>query len=71
LKVALRLGNTPTICRKCYIHPEVLNAYLDGKLVLDIKAEIESEGIDELGLLQPEEAALFAMLRARMAETAG
>ena len=25
-----RLGNTPTICRKCYIHPEVLNCYLDG-----------------------------------------
>jgi DNA topoisomerase-1 len=30
--VAQRLGNTPTICRKCYIHPEVLNAYADGRL---------------------------------------
>jgi DNA topoisomerase-1 len=30
--VARRLGNTPTICRKCYIHPEVLTAYLDGRL---------------------------------------
>jgi DNA topoisomerase-1 len=31
--VAARLGNTPAICRKCYVHPEVLAAYLDGKLV--------------------------------------
>ncbi|HEY6484657.1 MAG TPA: hypothetical protein VIY54_14120 [Steroidobacteraceae bacterium] len=30
--VAGRLGNTPTICRKCYIHPEVLSAYADGRL---------------------------------------
>jgi DNA topoisomerase I len=26
-KVAARLGNTLTICRKCYVHPEVLNCY--------------------------------------------
>jgi DNA topoisomerase I len=30
--VATRLGNTPAICRKCYIHPEVLLAYADGRL---------------------------------------
>jgi len=30
--VARRLGNTPTICRKCYIHPEVLTAFADGRL---------------------------------------
>lgn len=30
--VAVRLGNTPTICRKCYIHPEVLLAYAQGRL---------------------------------------
>ena len=28
-EVAARLGNTPTICRKCYVHPEVLQAYYD------------------------------------------
>lgn len=32
--VAGRLGNTPAICRKCYIHPEILSAYLDGALAL-------------------------------------
>ncbi|MBS0420504.1 MAG: DNA topoisomerase IB [Proteobacteria bacterium] len=30
--VARRLGNTPTICRKSYIHPEVLAAFADGRL---------------------------------------
>jgi DNA topoisomerase-1 len=35
--VASRLGNTPTICRKCYIHPEVLTSYVEGQLLLEIK----------------------------------
>jgi DNA topoisomerase-1 len=30
--VASNLGNTPAICRKCYIHPQVLERYLDGTL---------------------------------------
>src|SRR6185312_586347 len=31
--VADELGNTPTICRKCYVHPRVQEGYLDGSLV--------------------------------------
>jgi DNA topoisomerase-1 len=30
--VALRLGNTPAICRKCYVHPGVIEAYRQGQL---------------------------------------
>jgi DNA topoisomerase-1 len=30
--VSKRLGNTPAICRKCYVHPAVLTAYLEGTL---------------------------------------
>jgi DNA topoisomerase-1 len=30
--VAKKLGNTPAICRKCYIHPEVFAAFSSGKL---------------------------------------
>ncbi|ACK50678.1 DNA topoisomerase [Methylocella silvestris BL2] len=69
-RVASRLGNTPTICRKCYIHPEILNGYLDGGLVAGIKTEIEKELRDELAGLEPEEAAVLAILRARL-ERAG
>ncbi len=30
--IARRLGNTPAICRKCYIHPAILDSYLEGRL---------------------------------------
>ncbi|CAM3661008.1 DNA topoisomerase [Bordetella sputigena] len=30
--VAKRLGNTPTVCRQCYIHPRILEAYLAGEM---------------------------------------
>jgi DNA topoisomerase I len=65
-RVATRLGNTPTICRKCYVHPEVLNSYLDGSLALEIKAAIEDELRNKLAGLQPEEAAVLALLRTRL-----
>jgi DNA topoisomerase-1 len=29
--VAKRLGNTRSVCRKCYIHPAILAAYMDGR----------------------------------------
>ena len=51
--VAARLGNTPTICRKCYVHPEVLTSFLDGNLVLEIKSAVESELRDALPALRP------------------
>ena len=28
--MARRLGNTKTICRKCYVHPAILDAYMNG-----------------------------------------
>jgi DNA topoisomerase-1 len=64
--VAAQLGNTPTICRKCYVHPEVLNSYLDGNLVLEIRSEVENKLRDALSGLTPEEAAVLAMLRTRL-----
>ena len=30
--VAKRLGNTRAVCRACYVHPTVLDAYLDCSL---------------------------------------
>jgi DNA topoisomerase-1 len=30
--VSQRLGNTPAVCRKCYVHPGLLEWYLAGKL---------------------------------------
>lgn len=68
-RVASRLGNTPTICRKCYIHPEVLNAYAEGNLLLQVKHKVEEELREDLPNLKPEEAAVLAMLEARLQRT--
>jgi len=64
--VAARLGNTPSICRKCYVHPEVFDAYLDGGLLLDIKEQVETELREDLASLRPEEAAVLALLEQRL-----
>ena len=58
--VARRLGNTPAICRKCYIHPAILQAYLAGSTV-ELGRNRASRG------LRPEEAAVLAFLRGRLA----
>jgi DNA topoisomerase-1 len=65
-RVSSRLGNTPTICRKCYVHPEVLSSYMDGDLLLDIKEEVESELREDLSGLKPEEAAVLTLLEGRL-----
>jgi DNA topoisomerase-1 len=65
-RVSSSLGNTPTICRKCYVHPEVLASYMDGDLLLDIKEEVESELREDLSGLRPEEAAVLTLLEGRL-----
>jgi DNA topoisomerase-1 len=69
-KVSARLGNTQAICRKCYVHPEILNSYMDGNLVLELKSKAESELQSDMESLKPEEAAVLALLRGRLAKEA-
>jgi DNA topoisomerase-1 len=42
--VARRLGNTPAVCRKCYVHPAVLDCYMAGSLARAVKKQIEAAG---------------------------
>ena len=65
-RVATRLGNTVTICRKCYIHPEVINSYLAGDLAANLKRAIDRELSRHLPGLKPEEAAVLALLERRL-----
>ncbi|HMS60097.1 MAG TPA: DNA topoisomerase IB, partial [Tepidiformaceae bacterium] len=65
-RVAERLGNTPAVCRKCYIHPAVLDAYLEGSMLDSLRARAETEMRDVAGLA-PEEAAVLALLGERLA----
>ena len=69
-RVAAQLGNTPTVCRKSYVHPEVVNAYMDRGLMLEIVERIEEE-LGAQATLRPEEQAVLAFLHARLAAAAG
>jgi DNA topoisomerase-1 len=64
--VAGRLGNTRAVCRKCYVHPAVVDAYLDGSLRETLQRRIEAELEEELHRLPPEEAAVLVLLRSRL-----
>jgi DNA topoisomerase I len=68
-KVAARLGNTPTICRKCYVHPEIITSYIEGSLLLEVKGKVEEELRRDIAALRPEEAAVLTLLQNRLALT--
>ncbi len=61
-RVASRLGNTPAVCRKCYIHPAVLAAYQDR--VLFEQWQKESAKRARKAALSREEAVLLRFLAA-------
>jgi DNA topoisomerase I len=58
--VAARLGNTAAICRKCYVHPGIIDAHLDGTL-----RRISTRATRGKPGLAPEEAAIVPLLRTR------
>src|SRR5262249_39668044 len=57
--------NTPTICRKCYIHPAVVETYLAGGLALGLSARRRRRAASFTGL-QREETAVLKLLRAHL-----
>ncbi len=59
--VSRQLGNTPAVCRQCYIHPAVLDGFLDGALEQFPKARNRK-------WMTAEEATLLRFLNARNAE---
>ena len=69
--VAEVLGNSPAVCRQCYIHPAVLEAYLNGNSTNDFKPntqeEFEKQGID----LTSAQAAVLKFLQNRASEKSG
>jgi len=68
-EVAKRLGNTRAVCRKCYVHPMVLDAYLDRSLfAVPLPHDVLDTGSVGPGL-QPEEIAVLAFLKQRCAQS--
>jgi DNA topoisomerase-1 len=67
-QVASRLGNTPSVCRKCYVHPAVLECYLNGELIETIQQRVaqEEEENESTHALKQEELALMFLLEQRL-----
>ncbi len=68
-KVSKLLGNTPAMCRKCYIHPAIFDGYLDGSLVEALKqradAALEPQAAAHTDLTA-EEVAVVAFLSRKL-----
>jgi DNA topoisomerase I len=60
-KVAQRLGNTPTVCRASYVHPEVLNGFIEARFLWPPDSKAIRAAVEKG--LRIEEARTLAMLR--------
>ncbi len=68
--VSKLLGNTPVICRKCYVHPAILEAYLDGNSIEGLKQKAEEAVTQGRCDLRFGETAVLKFLQARLARNA-
>jgi DNA topoisomerase I len=69
-QVAKRLGNTRTVCRKCYVHPAVIDAYLDGSLMKTV-AQRAGRTAKAVGRMTESEAVVLGLLQRRLAKATG
>ena len=67
--VSALLGNTPSVCRKCYVHPAVLECYMAGELVKSKKRRTKRETSEHLNALRDEETAMLRFLHKRLTAT--
>lgn len=65
--VAERLGNTPSICRKCYVHPAVIDSYFGGSMLRVPRRRARGRIVASRGRLSREEAAVLTLLVQRLA----
>ena len=67
--VAAELGNTPAVCRACYVHPDVIDAHLDGTLRRGLGRRAGKALAKKRDRLSPQEAAVVAFLERRLAKS--
>ena len=65
-RVAGSLGNTPAICRKCYIHPTILDLFAAGELHLKVR-----KSRSQKPSLTPVESAVLALLKPQRRSRSG
>jgi DNA topoisomerase-1 len=65
-KVAKQLGNTRAICRKCYIHPAIIDAYMGGDLAKMTDAKITDRFKRQYSKLTADEILVLSFLHKRL-----
>jgi DNA topoisomerase-1 len=65
-QTADRLGNTPAVARGSYVHPAVLEAYLEGSIRGALVEAAEEQATPPTGATPAEESAVRALLRQRL-----
>ena len=60
--VAKQLGNTRSVCRNCYIHPAVIDSYLDGSLPNSLSQKADDATESSISRLNSDESAVMAIL---------
>ena len=66
--VARKLGNTPAVCRRCYVHPAIIESYMDGTMIHALKERAEGELATSAGEFDEDETAVLELLQKRLAE---
>jgi DNA topoisomerase-1 len=61
-QVAAQLGNTRAVCRKCYVHPAVIDSYLDGSL-MKLGSRRARKAARAVGTLTESETAVLGLLQ--------
>lgn len=69
-RVAERLGNTAAVCRSCYVHPAVIERYLDGTLA-EALTPSGPVGYQKVRGLSEEESAVLALLEDALVDAPG
>jgi DNA topoisomerase I len=64
--VSSLLGNTPSVCRKCYVHPAVLDCYMTGELLKSMIRRTQGEAAESLNALSNDEVAMLRFLSKRL-----
>jgi DNA topoisomerase-1 len=65
-RTASRLGNTRSVCRKYYIHPTLISAYLNGDVLGPAPKRAWRERSPQVAPLRHHEAEVLEFLRARL-----
>ena len=64
------LGNTPAVCRQAYVHPIVVEAYLDGRLGRALVRAAEDTDDAPAGTTPAEEKAVISLLQRQLRKDA-